>query len=189
MGVSIQKVKFSSLSFNERLGLKNYSLLNIEDYILLKNILINKDVENGIKSGRTPSKCNEQYWNGDFEFLMMQDVDKSIFVLKPKCSESITDYAIEKERTLYQAAKNDLIFSNAMTVGLSFLVDRDIYINQNVFALKIDEEVYNKTFLKWYFNLIYKPNFDQIHTSKYISKGEVGKIKIPNLSIKTLSPL
>lgn len=187
MGVSIQKVKFSSLSFNERLGLKNYSLLNIEDYILLKNILINKDVENGIKSGRTPSKCNEQYWNGDFEFLMMQDVDKSIFVLKPKCSENITDYAIEKERTLYQAAKNDLIFSNAMTVGLSFLVDRDIYINQNVFALKIDEEVYNKTFLKWYFNLIYKPNFDQIHTSKYISKGEVGKIKIPNLSIKTIN--
>ncbi|WP_373480964.1 hypothetical protein [Geminocystis sp.] len=116
----------------------------------------------------------------------MQDVDKSIYVLRPECSEKITEFAIESEKTLFQASKDDLVFSNAMTVGLSFLIDRGIYINQNVFALKIDETKYNKTFLKWYFNLIFKPNFDKIHTSKYISKGEVGKIKIPSFQIETL---
>jgi type I restriction enzyme, S subunit len=186
MGVIIKKVKLSSLNLNERIGLKDYSLLHFDNYVLLKNILVNKDVENGIKSGRTPSKFNEQYWDGDFEFLTMQDVDKSIYVLRPKCSERITDFAIESEKTLFQASKDDLVFSNAMTVGLSFLIDRDIYINQNVFALKIDETKYNKTFLKWYFNLVFKPNFDKIHTSKYISKGEVGKIKIPSFKIETL---
>ena len=140
MGVIIKKVKLSSLNLNERIGLKDYSLLHFDNYVLLKNILVNKDVENGIKSGRTPSKFNEQYWDGDFEFLTMQDVDKSIYVLRPKCSERITDFAIESEKTLFQASKDDLVFSNAMTVGLSFLIDRDIYINENVFALKIDEK-------------------------------------------------
>ena len=153
---------------------------------MLKNILVNQDIESGIKSGRTPSKFNEQYWNGEFEFLTMQDVDKSIYVLKPECLEKITDFAIENEKTLFQASKNDLVFSNAMTVGLSFQIDRDIYINQNIFALKINETLYNKIFLKWYFNLVFKPNFDKIHTSKYISKAEVGKIKIPNFDIDTL---
>lgn len=187
MGVIAKKVKLSSLALNDRLGLKDYFLLHIENYVFLKNILIDRDAENGIKSGRTPSKFNEQYWNGDFEFLTMQDVDKSIFILKPESSEKITDYAIENEKTLFEATEGDLIFSNAMTVGLSFLIDRNIFLNQNVFALKIDETLYNKTFLKWYFNLIFKPNFDKIHTSKYISKGEVGKIKIPNFNIETLN--
>jgi len=189
MGVVIKKIKLSSLTLNERVGLKDYSLLHFDNYVLLKNILVNSDVENGIKSGRTPSKFNEQYWYGDYEFLTMQDVDKSIYVLRPDCSERITDFAIESEKTLFRASKDDLVFSNAMTVGLSFLIDRDIYINQNVFALKIDETKYNKTFLKWYFNLVFKPNFDKIHTSKYISKGEVGKIKIPSFQISTLQQI
>jgi hypothetical protein len=186
MGMIIKKVRLSNLNLNERLGLKDYSLLHFDNYILLKDILINRDIENGVKSGRTPSKFNDQYWNGVYEFLTMQDVDKSIYVLKSECSEKITEFAVENERTLFQACQGDLIFSNAMTVGLSFQIDRDIYINQNVFALKIDEKKYNKIFLKWYFNLVFKPNFDKIHTSKYISKGEVGKIKIPNLDISTL---
>ncbi|MFK3865231.1 restriction endonuclease subunit S [Pseudoalteromonas rhizosphaerae] len=189
MGVIAKKIKLSSLSLNDRIGLKDYSLLHIDNYVFLKNILMNRDTDNGIKSGRTPSKFNEQYWNGEYEFLTMQDVDKSTYVLRKCSSEHITDYAIENERTLFQASTGDLIFSNAMTVGLSFLVDRNIYINQNVFALKIDDNAYNKVFLKWYFNLVFKPNFDKIHTSKYISKSEVGKIKIPNFEISRLNTI
>ena len=189
MGVIVKKIKLSSLSLNDRVGLKDYSLLHIDNYVFLKNILVGRDTESGIKSGRTPSKFNEEYWNGKYEFLTMQDVDKSTYVLRKKCSDHITDYAIENEKTLFQASSGDLIFSNAMTVGLSFLVDRDIYINQNVFALKIDDKAYNKTFLKWYFNLVFKLSFDKIHTSKYISKGEVGKIKIPNLGVSKLNTI
>ena len=182
MGVVTKKIKLSSISFNERLGLKDYSLLQLKDYLFLKNILINNDVENGIKSGRTPSKFNEQYWNGEYEFLTMQDVDKTVYILNEECTEKITDFAIDEEKTLFKATSGDLIFSNAMTVGLSFEINRDIFINQNIFALKIDETKYNKTFLKWYFNLVFKPNFDKVHTSKYISKYEVAKIRLPKFN-------
>src|SRR5690606_37821989 len=122
MGMIIKTLKLSNLHMSERLGLKDYSLLHFDNYIFLKNILVNKDVENSIKSGRTPSKFNEQYWNGVYEFLTMQDVDKSIYVLKPHCLEKISEFAIEHEKTLFQALKGDLIFSNAMTVGLSFQI-------------------------------------------------------------------
>ena len=185
MGVVIKKISFSKLSNNERLGLKDYSLLQLRKYILLKNILIDNDSQNGIKSGRTPSKFNEQYWNGEYEFLTMQDVDKSVYIINDDCVEKITDYAIDEEKTLFKATKGDLIFSNAMTVGLAFEINRDIFINQNIFALKVDYSKYSKTFLKWYFNLIFKPNFDKVHTSKYLSKEEVSKIRLPKIPILT----
>lgn len=188
MGVEYKKVKLSSLSNSERLGLKDYSTLQLKDFVFLKNILVNNDAANGIKSGRTPSKFNEQYWYGEYEFLTMQDVDKSVYILNKECAEKITDYAIEEEKTLFKATNGDLIFSNAMTVGLAFEIDRDVYLNQNIFAI-IDSTKYSKTFLKWYFNLVFKPNFDKVHTSKYISKEEVSKIRIPKISIEILNRL
>ncbi len=185
----IKKLSLKSLSINERIGLKDYSLLQLKNFVYVKNILVDNDAVNGIKSGRTPSKFNEQYWYGEYEFLTMQDVDKSVYILNSECLEKITDYAIEEEKTLYRATKGDLIFSNAMTVGLAFEIDRDVYLNQNIFALKIDSSKYSKTFLKWYFNLIFKPNFNKVHTSKYISKEEVAKIRIPKIAIKNLKLL
>jgi restriction endonuclease S subunit len=189
MGMIIKKLSLKSLSINERIGLKDYSLLQLKNFVYVKNILVDNDAVNGIKSGRTPSKFNEQYWYGEYEFLTMQDVDKSVYILNSECLEKITDYAIEEEKTLYRATKGDLIFSNAMTVGLAFEIDRDVYLNQNIFALKIDSSKYSKTFLKWYFNLIFKPNFNKVHTSKYISKEEVAKIRIPKIAIKNLKLL
>ncbi len=187
--MTIKKISLKSLSINERLGLKDYSLLHLKDFVYLKNILVDNDIVNGIKSGRTPSKFNEQYWYGEYEFLTMQDVDKSVFILNSECLEKITEFAIEEEKTLFKATKGDLIFSNAMTVGLAFEIDRDVYLNQNIFALKVDNSKYSKTFLKWYFNLVFKPNFNKVHTSKYISKEEVSKIKVPKIAIEIQNEL
>ena len=52
------------------------------------------NIETDIKSGRTPSKFNEDFWNGDYEFLTMHDVNTATFEVGETC-EKITDYAIE----------------------------------------------------------------------------------------------
>ncbi len=111
----------------------------------------------------------------------MQDVDTDLFQLKNICKSKITDLAIEELKTLYQAKNNSLIISNAMTVGLSFLTDRNIFLNQNVFHLDFDDTKVNKKFLLWYFNLHLRPIFEILFTSKYLSKDELGRIKIHDI--------
>lgn len=171
-------IDFQELAIDVKVGLKDYSPL-YKMGVRLKDFLLNKNVATDIKSGRTPSRFNEDYWNGDYDFLTMSDVDTLTFSLNKECSNKITDYAIEEERTLHKAKENSLIISNAMTLGLSFLTDRPIYINQNVFEVNLDETKINKKFLLWYFNLIIRPLFQTTYASKYLSKDELGRIKIP----------
>lgn len=181
MGLKTFAIDFAELAIDPKIGLKDYSML-FENGIRIKRLLKNQNTTTDIKSGRTPSKFNEDYWNGDYDFLTMQDVDKSLFCLNKDCESKITDHAIENEKTLYQAPQNSLIISNAMTIGLSFLTDRDIFLNQNVFNLIIDETKVNKKFLLWYFNLHLRPIFQNVFTSKYLSKDELSRIKIPLIS-------
>jgi len=178
------KLKFSDLTIEPKVWLKDYSSL-FWKWIMIKSLLKNQDVTSWIKSGRTPSKFNEDYWNWEYDFLTMQDVDTSMFWLKKECSDKITDFAVKNENTLYQAKKWSLIISNAMTVWLTFMTDRDIYLNQNVFDLNFDEKKVNKKFLLWYFNLHLKPIFEKLFASKYLSKEELWRIKIPNLPLPT----
>ena len=174
-------IDFQELSIDPKVGLKDYSPL-YKNGVRLKNFLLNQNIQTGIKSGRTPSRFNEDYWNGENEFLTMSDVDILTFSINPECADKITDFAIEKEKTLYQTKGNTLIISNAMTLGLSFLTDRPVFINQNVFEVNLNEAKINKKFVLWYFNLVVRPLFQTTYTSKYLSKDELGRIKIPNIS-------
>lgn len=179
----IKKLYFTDFAIDPKLGIKDYSSIHFNNGVPLKLFLTNKNVETDIKSGRTPSKFNEDYWNGEYNFLTMQDVDTATFEVD-ETAEKITDYAIEEEKTLYLAPENALMISNAMTVGMAFTSLSPIYINQNVFHIDIDEKMLNKTFIKWYFNLIFRPNFEKVFVSKYYSKGEYGRLKIPNINIE-----
>lgn len=179
----IKTIKFSDFALDSKMGLKDYSLLYIKNGVSLKNLLIDENIEFSIKSGRTPSKFNEDYWHGEYDFFTMQDIDQNTYILNDISSEKITAYAINNEKTLYLAPPNSLIVSNAMTIGLAFIAQRKIYINQNVFHINIDEKKANKIFIKWYFNLIIRPKFLKIFTSKYFSKNEFGRLKIPNISL------
>lgn len=179
----IKNIDFTDFALDPKLGIKDYSVIHHKNGIPLKFFLVDKDVTNQIKSGRTPSKFNEEYWNGDYDFLTMQDVDTSIFIVG-ETSEKITDVAIEEEKTLYQAPENALIVSNAMTVGLAFETKKPIFINQNVFHINIDETKLNKVFAKWYFNLIFRPSFERVFVSKYFSKEEFGRLKMPDINIE-----
>ena len=178
------EIQFSELANDPKIGLKDYSPL-YKHGVRLKNFLANKSVSTDIKSGRTPSRFNVDYWNGDYEFLTMQDVDDLSFSLNESCVDRITEFAIEEEKTLYRARTNSLIVSNAMTLGLSFLTDREVYINQNVFEINLDETKINKKFALWYFNLVIRPLFLTTYTAKYLSKDELGRIKIPEISKPT----
>ena len=181
--MGVRKISLKQFALDPKLGLKDYSLINSTKGFRLKNILKNANVSTDIKSGRTPSKYNGDYWFGEIEFLTMQDINTNTYVLMPKVSAHITEYAVENEKTLYRAPANSLIVSNAMTIGLAFIVDRPIYLNQNVFHFNIDELKYNITFLKWYFNLKIRKAFQTIFASKYYSKDEYSRLILPNIDI------
>ena len=67
---------------------------------------------------------------------------------------------------------------------IGLYVDRDVYINQNVFWVKLDETKVNKKYLLWYFNCVIKDLFDKVFSSKYLSKKELSRIRIPEIDKK-----
>lgn len=166
------------------MGLKDYSGL-YKNGIPLKEFLENKNYETDIKSGRTPSKFRVDYWGGDYDFITLADVDTDLYMLNPDAEEKITDVAIEECGNMVLVPKGSLLISNAMTVGLAFIVDRDVYINQNVFWVKLDETKVNKKYLLWYFNCVIKDLFDKVFSSKYLSKKELSRIRIPEIDKKS----
>ena len=184
MSLKVNYWDLSSISKDYKLGLKDYSLLYV-DGIPLKDLLMNQSYIKDINSGRTPSRFNSEYWDGEYEFITMADVDMDIYSIHKESIDSITDDAIISEKTLLQVPKNSLLISNAMTIGLAFLVDREVYINQNVFWVNIDETKINKKFLLWYINSIIRKIFQKIYSAKYLSKQELSRIIIPNVNIFT----
>lgn len=182
MGFKTKKLCLQSLSKDYKIGLKDYSGL-FEGGISLKELLISKSYESDIKSGTTPSKFNIDYWNGEYDFITLSDVDIITYSLNPLIIDKITDEAIN-ENNLVLVPKNSLIISNAMTIGLAFITDRPVYINQNVFWIKVDDKRVNITFLLWYINLFLRPHFQELYYSKYLSKFELSMVHVPNIPIE-----
>lgn len=179
----MKSIHLFEFSDDYKMGLKDYSGL-YKNGIPLKEFLENKNYETDIKSGRTPSKFRADYWDGDYDFITLADVDTDVYMLNPDTEEKITDAAIEECGNMVLVPKGSLLISNAMTVGLAFIVDRDVYINQNVFWVKLDETKVNKKYLLWYFNCVIKDLFDKVFSSKYLSKKELSRICIPEIDKK-----
>ena len=179
----MKSIRLSEFSDDYKMGLKDYSGL-YKNGIPLKEFLEKKNYETDIKSGRTPSKFRIDYWDGDYDFITLSDVDTDLYILTPDTEEKITDVAIEECGNMVLVPEGSLLISNAMTVGLAFIVDRDVYINQNVFWVKLDETKVNKKYLLWYFNCVIKELLDNVFSSKYLSKKELSRICIPEIDIK-----
>ena len=184
--MDVKYLKLSEIVSDFKFGLKNYDRIfnNDEKSVTLKELLIDSDFENSIKSGATPSKFNKIFWGGEHEFVTMSDIDKVTYTLKNSTEYKLSDYAVKNIGNLTKVPKNAILISNAMTIGLAFLTDRSVYINQNVFWLKIDENKANPLFLTWYFNLVLKKEIEKVFTSKYLSKKELSQlsISIPNIN-------
>lgn len=182
MSLRVGEYGFSELSKDFKLGLKNYQSLYTGGKAL-KDFLKTKNYIDDLQSGRTPSKFNPEYWNGEYDFVTMTDVDTLTYTINDEIQEKITEEAIESEKTLIRVPKGNLLISNAMTIGLAFLTNKDIYINQNVFWVKLDNTIANKKFMLWYFNCYVKEVFQKIYSAKYLSKQELSRINIPNIEI------
>lgn len=182
MSITIKNWNLSSISQDFKIGLKDYSSLYFEG-TPLKDLLVHQSFVRDINSGRTPSRFNPEYWGDDYEFITMSDVDTYLYGLKERSVDCITEDAVISEKTLLQVSENSLIISNAMTIGLTFITDRPVFINQNVFWVNVDENRINKKFLLWYMNCIVRKNFQKIYSTKYISKKELSRITIPNISL------
>ncbi|WP_164690165.1 restriction endonuclease subunit S [Paraclostridium sordellii] len=179
--MKVDIIKFKEISYDIKLPLKgsDKNKNGVEINKILKH-----SVNVSIKSGRTPSKTEGKYWdNGIYEFLNMKDVDNDLFILKDQCTEKITRTAIKENSNLLKVPKGSLVISNAMTIGLAFILQRDVYVNQNVFWIDIDESKYNKKFLMWYFNVVLREYFANKYEAKYLSKDELGRVIVPNISI------
>lgn len=180
----ILKSSFADIGKNYNMGMKEYETYQ-GDGVPLQDILLFRSIDNNILSGRTPSKNNPDYWNdGEHEFFTMKDADLDLFILNEECKEKLTDVALQENKNLLQVPVGTLLVSNAMTIGLALIAQRSVYINQNVFALDIDETRYSKVFLKWYFNYVLRPKFQKQYDSKYLSKNELGKILLPSIPIE-----
>ena len=183
MSVRMKSIHLFEFSDDYKMGLKDYSGL-YKNGIPLKEFLENRNYETDIKSGRTPSKFRVDYWGGDYDFITLADVDTDLYMLNPDAEEKITDVAIEECGNMVLVPKGSLLISNAMTVGLAFIVDRDVYNNKNVFLVKLDETKVNKKYVLWYFNCVIKDLFDKVFSSKYLSKKELSRIRIPEIDKK-----
>jgi type I restriction enzyme S subunit len=180
MELKIKDINFKDIARDIKLGLSDNSST-------CKGIEINKilkhSVNISIKPGRTPLKTNNVYWDdGIYEFLNMQDIDDDLYILKKQCSYKITRKAVEENNNLLMVPKESLLISNAMTIGLAFISQREVYINQNLFWVDIDEDKYNKKFLMWYFNVVLREKFSNQYGSKYLSKDELGRVVVPAIS-------
>ncbi|SDG32440.1 Type I restriction modification DNA specificity domain-containing protein [Thermoanaerobacter thermohydrosulfuricus] len=182
--MKIFKIQFNS--FARDITLKTYPFFDYpikKDWIYLKKILISKNKEYDIKSGRTPNTQKNEYWNGDYEFLTMNYIDRDIFTIMPNIDDKISDIAVEECKQLLEVPKGNLLVSNARTIGLSVITDRSLFVNQNMFWLKIDENKYTKEFLNLFFNFIFLKFAAKRWYNKYLSKDEFLYIKIPSVKI------
>ena len=183
MSVKIKNYKFSKISNDFKIGLKDYKELYINGKPL-KDLLENKNYILDMQSGRTPSKFNENYWNGEYDFITMADVNTLTYTINNDVKEKITEEAIENEKNLVRVPKGSFIVSNAMTIGLAFISNKDVFINQNVFWLKLDRSAVNIKFLLWYFNIYIRRIFQEVYSAKYLSKQELSRINVPNVSLE-----
>lgn len=181
MSIRVKNYRFSKISNDFKIGLKDYKELYTNGKPL-KDLLENKNYIFDMQSGRTPSKFNENYWNGEYDFITMADVDTLTYTINDNVKEKITEDAIENEKNLVKVPKGSFIVSNAMTIGLAFISNKDVFINQNVFWIKLNKNIVNTKFLLWYFNIYIRRIFQEVYSAKYLSKQELSRINIPNVT-------
>ncbi|WP_103665887.1 restriction endonuclease subunit S [Gracilimonas amylolytica] len=92
-----------------------------------------------IYGGSTPSKSNPQYWNGEYYWASVKDLnDDQIYI--DKTIDTITELAISKNKTKLVPADN-VIVCTRMGLGKINLNTVDVSINQDLKALILPKSV------------------------------------------------
>ena len=101
----------------------------------------------------------------------------------------LDDEAYLKYKEKYNPEKGDILLCNIGTIGTSLVLNQDnkFLIAWNLFKLKINKELYEPKYIKYYLDKLRRMNyFDRLLTGgtvKFINKTKMGEIKIPICNI------
>ena len=131
--------------------------------------------------GGTPSKDNEQYWNGNIPWASVKDLKSDRL---NKTQDFITQSGVANSATRV-IPKGSLIVATRMAVGRAAICEMDVAINQDLKAIQTIGEI-NITYLLYLFKSK-KNYFDSVSsgaTVKGIKIEHITKLKVnlPNYS-------
>lgn len=99
-----------------------------------------------INVGKTPSRSQAAYWDGDNPWLSIRDMNQGSKI--ESTAEGITDLGI-KESGIKLVAKGTVLFSFKLSIGKVGVTQRDMYTNEAIAALPIkDASLVSTNYLK-----------------------------------------
>lgn len=110
-----------------------------------------------VQIGSTPSRKNENYWNGENAWISSGEVQ---FNCINKSRECVTDLAVQEKR-LKLAPKGSVLFGmigEGKTRGQVALLDIDAYHNQNVASIWVSQTKINSTYVLYWLMSRYMEN-------------------------------
>jgi type I restriction enzyme S subunit len=131
--------------------------------------------------GGTPSKDNEQYWNGNIPWASVKDLKSDRLT---KTQDFITQSGVDNSATRV-VPNGSLIVATRMAVGRAVICEMDVAINQDLKAIQTTGKI-NITYLLYLFKSK-KNYFDSVSsgaTVKGIKIEHITKLKVnlPNYS-------
>lgn len=100
-----------------------------------------------VKNGYTPSKNNDDFWNGgNIPWFRMEDIRSKGRILKDSI-QHITDKAVKGE--LFP--KNSLMVATTATIGIHALIETDFLCNQQLTCISVKDEYKEKLVIKFYY--------------------------------------
>lgn len=136
------------------------------------------DIVDKIKGGGTPSKQNQEYWNGDIFWASVKDMEEGKYKLS-STQDTITQIGLENSASNL-IPKDTLIIATRMGLGRAFINEVDLTINQDLKAIFPKLDVVDTKFLLWWYvnNGKYIENLGNGATVKGIRLEQLKAIKI-----------
>ena len=107
------------------------------------------DIVEKIKGGGTPSKQNQEYWNGDIYWASVKDMEEGKYKLS-STQDTITQIGLENSASNL-IPKDTLIIATRMGLGRAFINEVDLTINQDLKAIFPKKEFIDTKFLLWWY--------------------------------------
>ncbi len=92
-----------------------------------------------LQMGKTPSRNNTRYWNGDISWAAISDITESKYLNSTK--EHISEIAV-KESGIKVVPANTVIMSFKLSIGKAVITQKPLFTNEAIMAF-IDKKLFN----------------------------------------------
>ena len=123
-----------------------------------------------IQIGRTPSRKNMSYWNGDKLWVKISDMNKPII---NDTSEKITEKGVIEAKAK-PLSKGTLLFSFKLSIGKVAIAGKELYTNEAIAGIIPKDK--NKVSTKYLYYLL--PRLDFSYYTQRATKGKTLNTKI-----------